>query len=353
MPAVQAVPLSALFHSLVVEFEPLAHAKDRPRLPRERHRRPLRSPAAAPDDPEPARQRPALHRAGCGQTGRAPPRRGRAHRGLGHGARHPAGRAHAHLRGVPARVRLRARRPRRHGTRASIVERMGAALGHRIELCSKVGHGTRFSILAPARPPPRRRSRSASAAGPRARPTGSRLPSVLVIDNDERGLEAMRSRARWKCEARGLRDLAGLDALMQDQPEFRPDLVIADYHLDRRECGLSAVTRLRGRWGAGLPALVITADHSPPSRRSRGARLRGAVQAGEARRVARADGSSAARVRRRRAITVAHSFPPPRTRLSKSIFCTSITARVREATLSLRRISETCAFTVVSPTSSS
>ena len=35
---------------------------------------------------------------------------------------------------------------------------------------------------------------------------------------------------------------------------------------------------------------------------------------------------------------------------SKSIFEASITACVREATLSLRRISETCAFTVVSPT---
>ena len=39
--------------------------------------------------------------------------------------------------------------------------------------------------------------------------------------------------------------------------------------------------------------------------------------------------------------------------LSKSSPVVSITACVREATLSLRRISETCAFTVVSPTSSS
>ena len=77
---------------------------------------------------------------------------------------------------------------------------MGAALGHRIELCSKVGHGTRFSILAPGATAPAQAEPFRCPRPARARPTGSRLPSVLVIDNDERGLEAMRTLlARWKC----------------------------------------------------------------------------------------------------------------------------------------------------------
>ena len=50
---------------------------------------------------------------------------------------------------------------------------------------------------------------------------------------------------------------------MQSEPAFRPHIVIADYHLDRNDCGLTAVARLRETWGGDLPAIVITADHSP------------------------------------------------------------------------------------------
>ncbi len=265
MPAVQAVPLTALFHSLVVEFEPLAHAKG------------LGLACRACDigvrsDPLLLRRMiqnllvNALHYTERGAVRLVARRRGEAVRievwDTGPGIP-PAERTRIFEEFQRGSASERAGRGGM-GLGLSIVQRMGAALGHRIELCSKVGHGTRFSILAPgATAPVQAEPFPMIAAAPREA-YGFAAAKVLVIDNDERGLEAMRTLlARWKCEARGLRDLAGLDALMQDQPEFRPDLVIADYHLDRRECGLSAVTRLRGRWGAGLPALVITADHSP------------------------------------------------------------------------------------------
>jgi two-component system, sensor histidine kinase len=45
-------------------------------------------------------------------------------------------------------------------------------------------------------------------------------------------------------------------------PRYRPDLILADYHLDFGECGLAGVRRMRAVCGAGLRAIVITADHS-------------------------------------------------------------------------------------------
>jgi len=41
----------------------------------------------------------------------------------------------------------------------------------------------------------------------------------------------------------------------------RPDVIIADYHLDSGD-GISAITVLRERFGAHLPAILVTADRS-------------------------------------------------------------------------------------------
>jgi CheY-like chemotaxis protein len=40
-----------------------------------------------------------------------------------------------------------------------------------------------------------------------------------------------------------------------------PELVLADYHLDEGT-GIEAVKELRWRFGAGLPAALVTADRS-------------------------------------------------------------------------------------------
>ena len=56
------------------------------------------------------------------------------------------------------------------------------------------------------------------------------------------------------------------DALSRlDDQKTEPDVVIADYHLDDAD-GLSAIVALRERFGADLPALLVTADRSPAVR---------------------------------------------------------------------------------------
>ncbi|MEN0076897.1 MAG: response regulator, partial [Paracraurococcus sp.] len=41
-----------------------------------------------------------------------------------------------------------------------------------------------------------------------------------------------------------------------------PDLLVTDFHLDDHVDGVSVIARLRRRFGRGLPAIVVSADHS-------------------------------------------------------------------------------------------
>jgi len=63
----------------------------------------------------------------------------------------------------------------------------------------------------------------------------------------------------WSCHtvtARGPEEIG--PAL--DQMERRPDIVLADYHLDQGKTGLAALEEFHRRAGMEIPAVVITAD---------------------------------------------------------------------------------------------
>lgn len=155
-------------------------------------------------------------------------------------------------------------RARGFGVGLAIISRMAESLGHRIELCSETGRGTRFSVYVPVsgdtlalRPPARDRQEAASLA------YGLAATKVVVIDNDAGVREAMRVLLdRWGCETRIFAGLAGVEAMIAAEPEFRPDIILADFHLDDGESGLAAVARLREAGRAPIQAVVITADHS-------------------------------------------------------------------------------------------
>jgi CheY-like chemotaxis protein len=84
---------------------------------------------------------------------------------------------------------------------------------------------------------------------------------VVVIDNDVAVLEAMQSLLqRWSCHVVLVRNLTEADELAA--AGLRPDIILADYHLDADTCGLTAVDALRRAAGCQVPAVVITADRS-------------------------------------------------------------------------------------------
>ena len=174
------------------------------------------------------------------------------------------------------------------GLGLSIVQRMAETLDHPLGLCSRIGHGTRFSITAPF-------AGTVDSTAERTPPVscnatyGLNGAKVLVIDNDEAVLEAMQSLLeRWTCKVVLVRDPAELDRFIAAGAP--PDIVLADYHLDRGACGVAAVERLRGR---GRRSRAAGRHHhgGPFSyRRRHGTRgwLRAALEAGEAGRAARA-----------------------------------------------------------------
>jgi CheY-like chemotaxis protein len=141
------------------------------------------------------------------------------------------------------------------GLGLSIVDRIARVLSHKVELQSTPGRGTLLRVRLP-----RDLSGNVPAtleAQPAASGIDRRLDglNVLCIDNDETILDGMKTLLEgWGCRvalAKGLGALADL---------ARPDIVIADYHLDDGT-GIDAVGRLRDRFGP-LPAMLITADRT-------------------------------------------------------------------------------------------
>ena len=150
------------------------------------------------------------------------------------------------------------------GIGLAIILRMADALGHKIDLCSRPGRGTRFSIVVPRAEDGRfvvPLSRDKSKAALQAYGlTGIR---AMVVDNDPSVLEGMRSLlGRWGCEARFAADTAGVAELLAAEPSFRPDVVLADYHLANGDSGLRVVELIRAAHDKGIAAIIITADRS-------------------------------------------------------------------------------------------
>jgi CheY-like chemotaxis protein len=83
--------------------------------------------------------------------------------------------------------------------------------------------------------------------------------SVLAIDNEPRILDGMEQLlSGWGCRFVGGADEN--EASAQLGASERPDVVIADYHLDNGHDGITAIEALRLRFGAELPSVLITAD---------------------------------------------------------------------------------------------
>ncbi|MEO1543121.1 MAG: hybrid sensor histidine kinase/response regulator [Pseudomonadota bacterium] len=147
------------------------------------------------------------------------------------------------------------------GLGLAIVQRMAAALEHQVGLCSRVGHGTCFYIYAPFAevvpiPPPTFSPQDVAAT------YGLNGAHVLIIDNDKTILEAMKTlMKKWGCSVTAIESLAAISEL--DLSEARsPQIVLADYHLDHGQDGVTAVKKLREKFGEDLPGMIITADHS-------------------------------------------------------------------------------------------
>ena len=146
------------------------------------------------------------------------------------------------------------------GLGLSIVERISKALNHPVELRSRPGRGSIFSITVPKAPAaPVELAAVASARDAMAHPLAGMR--ILAIDNEPsilHGLDALL--AGWGCRFSGVADIHSALEAVTHTGEV-PDAIIADYHLDKGT-GIEAIGALREAVGIEIPAVLITADHS-------------------------------------------------------------------------------------------
>lgn len=147
------------------------------------------------------------------------------------------------------------------GLGLAIVDRIARRLGHPIRLSSSLGRGSMFSVTLPygvhhqARP----HEQSLALPAPLHRVIGAQ---VLVIENDQSALDAMRELLRtWQCK------VVAADSLENAIPQLGtldrpPDVLVADYHLDDGHTGLDALSTLQPLFSHSVPGIIITADRS-------------------------------------------------------------------------------------------
>jgi len=86
---------------------------------------------------------------------------------------------------------------------------------------------------------------------------------VLCIDNEPQILDGMQTlMGGWGCRVITAPDLPSAIAAVTEA-QITPDGLLVDYHLDNKGNGIDAIAALRRKFGAELPAILITADRSP------------------------------------------------------------------------------------------
>ena len=146
------------------------------------------------------------------------------------------------------------------GLGLNIVERSAKLLGYRLQLRSRPGVGTRFSIEVPLAP-------ADAALDRRIDPRANAVDDlagliIMVIEDDALAREALVSLLRaWGSVVLE----AEVCSTAQEQIEsgVEPDLIISDYRLGEGENGIEAIRRLRVVAGRPIPACLTSGDTDP------------------------------------------------------------------------------------------
>jgi len=145
------------------------------------------------------------------------------------------------------------------GLGLSIVERLAGLMGHAVDVRSRPGRGSCFSVRLPLAAAP------TIAVVPAAR-AQRRFDGALVVfvENEAAIAGAMGDLlAGWSCTVVAAPTAEAALDLLGDR---RPDVLLSDYHLDGGRTGLEALAVLRARLDPMTPAALITADRDPALR---------------------------------------------------------------------------------------
>jgi signal transduction histidine kinase/Na+/proline symporter len=141
------------------------------------------------------------------------------------------------------------------GLGLAIVKRMSLLLNHPIEIKSKPGSGSRFSVTVPVGKEP------AKLAAISEKEDGqNRAFRILCVDNEQSIIDGMESLiGEWGYDVDVALDESQANNLVEKN---KPDLVIIDYHLNNSQTGLNVVSSWQESWLKDTPVIVITADYT-------------------------------------------------------------------------------------------
>jgi Na+/proline symporter/signal transduction histidine kinase len=143
------------------------------------------------------------------------------------------------------------------GLGLAIVSRCAELLGHKLRLESVPGRGTMFSLTVTYG---QAQAKGALLEGESSSRDLEGL-KVLCLDNDPLILDGMKQLLlTMGARVDTARNRAELLALLSDGRT--PDIVLADYHLDAGDTGVSAVVEARKLSGREMPCVIISADDS-------------------------------------------------------------------------------------------
>ncbi len=142
------------------------------------------------------------------------------------------------------------------GLGLAICQRISLMLDTPLDLRSRVGTGSVFSVLVPV-------AEAGEWDQGKSVPQAAEIPRefagsrVLCLDDDPDVLDGMRAMLeRWGCQVFSATDRAAA----AEEMRHAPALLIVDYHLDGHDNGLDAALAIREASGRAIPVLVITAD---------------------------------------------------------------------------------------------
>ena len=143
------------------------------------------------------------------------------------------------------------------GLGLNIVARSTQLLGHRLQMRSRLGHGTCFSlevpVAAPDAVPERRAVVRESASDDLTR------RCVLVVEDDALAREALVVLLQsWGAQVLQAEDRAS--ALASQHDGVVPDVIVSDYRLPGGDDGMAVIAKVRAAAGVAIAACLISGD---------------------------------------------------------------------------------------------